>query len=102
MRFLQLRDNVPDDTENRSTNFMLKKLHENGSLNQENYKMFDEGYEFLSRLDHALRLTFGRSAILPNNLNILSKRLRITNLLETLTFHRLHVRHAYEDILLKK
>ena len=99
MRFLQLRDNVPDDSEDRSTQFMLKKLFENGSMNEENYLMFSEGYEFLSRLDHALRLTFGRSSILPNNLDRISKRLEITNLLETLTLHRLNIRHAYENIL---
>lgn len=99
MRFLQLRDNVPDDSENRSTLFMLKKLAEKVSLNDENFKMFYEGYEFLSKLDHALRLTFGRSAILPNNLEIISKRLKIENLLEILTFHRLNIRHAFEKIL---
>ncbi|MEK7724686.1 MAG: hypothetical protein AAB336_10085, partial [Acidobacteriota bacterium] len=99
MRFLQLRDNVPDDLENRSTLFMLKKLDENGSLSDENFQMLYEGYEFLNRLDHALRLTFGRSAILPNNLEAISKRLKIKNLLEVLTFHRLNIRSAYENIL---
>jgi glutamate-ammonia-ligase adenylyltransferase len=99
MRFLQLRDDVPDDSENRNTLFMLKKLHEKGSLNDENFKMFYDGYEFLSQLDHALRLTFGRSAILPNNLEIISKRLKIVNLLEVLTFHRLNIRAAYENVL---
>jgi glutamate-ammonia-ligase adenylyltransferase len=99
MRFLQLRDNVPDDAENRSTQFMLKKLFENRSLSEENYRMFNEGYEFLSELDHALRLTFGRSSILPNTLESVSKRLKIAGLLETLTFHRLNIRQAYENIL---
>lgn len=100
MRFLQLRDNVPDDSENRNTLFMLTKLHENGSLNKENYQMFYDGYEFLSRLDHALRLTFGRSAVLPNNLEMIAKRLKITNLLEVLTFHRLNIRQVYENIFI--
>ncbi len=102
MRFLQLRDNVPDDTENRSTQFMLKKLHQAGSLSAENYRMFNDGYDFLSRLDHALRLTFGRSAVLPNNLEIISKRLKNNNLLETLTLHRLNIRQAYENILVSQ
>lgn len=100
MRFLQLRDDVPDDLENRSTNFMLQKLFENGSLNQENFTAFSEGYQFLSKLDHALRLTIGRSNILPNDLEIISKRLNIINLLEVLTFHRLNIRSAYEKILI--
>ncbi|NJM52290.1 MAG: hypothetical protein HC846_02175 [Blastocatellia bacterium] len=90
---------MPDDSENRSTLFMLKKLAEKGSLSVENFKMLYEGYGFLSRLDHALRLTFGRSAVLPNNLEAISKRLKIDNLLEILTFHRLNIRSAYENIL---
>jgi [glutamine synthetase] adenylyltransferase / [glutamine synthetase]-adenylyl-L-tyrosine phosphorylase len=101
MRFLQLRDNVPDDAENRSSLFMLEKLAEKGSLKAENFKMFYEGYDFLSQLDHALRLTFGRSAVLPNNLEAISKRLKTNNLLEILTFHRLSIRTAYENILQK-
>lgn len=99
MRFLQLRDNVPDELENRTTLFMLKKLHEKGSLNDENFQMFYDGYEFLSRLDHALRLTFGRSAVLPNNWEIISQRLKLKNLLEVLNLHRLNIRTAYESVL---
>ena len=99
MRFLQLRDNVPDDLENRSTTFMLKKLFENGSLNDENFKSLNDGYSFLSQLDHALRLTIGRSNTLPNNLDVICKRLKIQNLEEILTFHRLNIRQAYENIL---
>ncbi len=102
MRFLQLRDNVPDDSANRSTQFMLKKLFESGSLSEENYRMFSEGYEFLSRLDHALRLTFGRSSILPTNLETISKRLKINNILERLTLHRLNIRQVYENVLMAK
>lgn len=99
MRFLQLRDNVPDDPENRSTNFMLQKLFENGSLDQESFTALDQGYEFLAKLDHALRLTVGRSNTLPNDLSSISKRLKTTELLEILTFHRLNIRSAYEKIL---
>lgn len=99
MRFLQLRDDVPDDSENRSTLFMLTKLREKGSLNDEDFHNLNNGYDFLSRLDHALRLTFGRSAVLPNNLEAISKRLKIDDLLEILTFHRLNIRSAYDDIL---
>ena len=35
VRFLQLRDAVPDDADNRSTAFILEKLHENESFNKE-------------------------------------------------------------------
>jgi [glutamine synthetase] adenylyltransferase / [glutamine synthetase]-adenylyl-L-tyrosine phosphorylase len=103
MRFLQLRDNIPDDTENRSTKFMLKKLYETGILDKENFDNFYNGYEFLSRLDHVLRLTIGRSNSLPNtNLNLIAQRLKLLNqqdLIEQLSIHRLNIRSTYEHIL---
>ncbi len=103
MRFLQLRDNIPDDTENRSTRFMLKKLYEFGSLDKENFDNFYNGYEFLSRLDHNLRLTIGRSNSLPSsNLDLIAQRLNLLNgkeLIEQLTLHRLNIRETYEQIL---
>ncbi len=99
MRFLQLRDNVPDDLENRSTEFMLRKLFEKGTLNQDNFAAFHNGYNFLSQLDHALRLTIGRSNVLPNKTELISKRLQITNLLEKLTIHRLAIREAFDNVL---
>ncbi len=66
VRFLQLRHNVPDDAENRSTDFILQKLRINGFLNEEDFQNFSSGYEFLSRLDHNLRLTVGRLTHLPS------------------------------------
>ncbi len=44
VRFLQLRDDVPDDAENRSTVFTLRKLYEDESLSRENYENFSAGY----------------------------------------------------------
>lgn len=106
MRFLQLRDNVPDDAENRSSAFMLKKLFENGSLAEADYKNLCEGYEFLSDLDHNLRLTIGRSKRVPasnrNVLEIVSGRMKLASaneLLEKLTFHRLNIRAAFDNVL---
>jgi glutamate-ammonia-ligase adenylyltransferase len=106
MRYLQLRDNIPDDLKDRSTSFMLRKLYENKSLSTEDFKNLAEGYSFLSELDHQLRLTIGRSTRLPianqNALQIISKRLKLDSpdyLLERLTFHRLNIRHSFENIL---
>lgn len=99
VRFLQLRDNFPDAPENRSTSFTLQKLYEKGSLEKETFTFLFEGYEFLSNLDHALRLTIGRSHTLPNDLSGISSILKTDNLLETLTIHRLNIRGAYEKIL---
>ncbi|MDQ3748106.1 MAG: hypothetical protein M3367_03670, partial [Acidobacteriota bacterium] len=106
VRFLQLRDNVPDDAETRTTDFMLKKLFENESLEKEAFENFSNGYAFLSELDHNLRLTVGRSSRLPlanqTALQTIVKRMKlesIKNLLEQLTFHRLNIRASFEAIL---
>ncbi len=105
VRFLQLRDRLPDAGENRSTVFMLEKLFENGSVNLEDHKNFSEGYKFLSRLDHNLRLTVGRSTRLPTAnrkaLETIAKRMKIESigkLLEALTFHRLNIRASFENV----
>ncbi len=106
MRFLQLRDNVQDDAENRSTVFMLKQLYENDSLNQEDFQNFTNGYEFLGELDHNLRLTIGRSTRLPlanrTVLQTIAKRMKldsVKDLLEKLTAHRLEIHASFENIL---
>jgi glutamate-ammonia-ligase adenylyltransferase len=106
MRFLQLRDNVPDDSENRSTTKMLVKLRENNSLNEEDFQYLLNGYLFLSQLDHNLRLIIGRSTLLPvanqKALQTITQRLELDSLAELhekLTFHRLHIRSSFENIL---
>ena len=106
MRYLQLRDNIPDDTANRSSAFMLCRLYENGSLSREDFENFSSGYEFLSELDHNLRLTVGRSTRLPvanqKALQIICERMNIpsiSDLNEKLTFHRLNIRASFENIL---
>ena len=105
-RFLQLRDNIPDEEQDRSTIFTLKKLLEKNSMTDEDFQNFSEGYKFLTELDHNLRLTNGRSTRLPianrNALQIISERMNlenIQNLLETLTFQRLNVRNSFENLL---
>ncbi len=105
VRFLQLRDNIPDDEKNRSTLFTLEKLYENDSLSAEDYQNFSKGYEFLTELDHHLRLTVGRSTRLPaanqTALQTIVKRMNlhsIQNLLENLTLHRLNIRASFENI----
>ena len=106
MRFLQLRDDFPDDARNRSTDFMLEKLYENKSLSSEDFANFSSGYLFLSELDHNLRLTVGRSTRLPianqKALQIICERMKIASInefLERLTFHRLNIRASFENIL---
>ncbi len=106
VRYLQLRDNLPDDGENRSTVYTLKKLHENKSLSAVDFENLLNGYKFISELDHNLRLTVGRSTSLPianrKAMQIISKRMNLpstNDLLEKLTFHRINIRSSFENIL---
>ena len=106
IRFLQLRDNVPDEDVNRSTDFTLLKLRENNSLDAESFEALFKGYEFLRRTDHALRLASKRSTRLPTNehplLIQISERLKFTSskdLLENLILHTANIRRAFEKLL---
>ncbi len=81
------------DTFLHSKNF-TKMIH----LSAEDYQNFSKGYEFLTELDHNLRLTIGRSTRLPSAnqtaLQTIVKRMNfssISKLLETLTLHRLNI-----------
>jgi glutamate-ammonia-ligase adenylyltransferase len=106
MRFLQLRDNVPDNDENRSTQFMLNRLFENHSLSAEDFSSLSQGHLFLSEIDHNLRLTVGRSNRLPlaNKLTLqtISERMNLDStddLFEKLSLHRIEIRSAFDNIL---
>ena len=64
-RYLQLRDNVPDDENDRSTAQSLNRLRNAGSLNAATFADLSEGYRYLRSVDHQARLIVGRSAALP-------------------------------------
>ena len=106
MRYLQLRDNIPDEGENRSTQFMLEKLYADKSLTRENFVALSKGHAFLNLLDHNLRLTGGRSNILPlankTALQIIATRMNLESaqdLHEQLALHRIEIHSAFENIL---
>jgi glutamine synthetase adenylyltransferase len=65
VRYLQLRDRVPDGEDSRSTRATLLRLREAGSISQEEFGALGEGYALLRELDHGLRLIAGRSTLLP-------------------------------------
>jgi [glutamine synthetase] adenylyltransferase / [glutamine synthetase]-adenylyl-L-tyrosine phosphorylase len=65
VRYLQLRDNIPDESEDRSTNATLDRLKSAGSLDSEDYDALRQGYALLRVIDHQLRVVIGRSARLP-------------------------------------
>jgi glutamate-ammonia-ligase adenylyltransferase len=64
-RYLQLRDDVPDEGEDRSTSSTLDRLEANGSLSARDYDALANGYALLRSVDHHLRLMIGKSASLP-------------------------------------
>ncbi|HYV23990.1 MAG TPA: hypothetical protein VE969_02040 [Pyrinomonadaceae bacterium] len=64
-RYLQLRDNVPDDENDRSTAQSLKSLRDAGSLDEATFGDLSDGYRYLRSVDHQARLVVGRSAALP-------------------------------------
>ncbi|MGH9874051.1 MAG: hypothetical protein ACRD9S_16490 [Pyrinomonadaceae bacterium] len=64
-RYLQLRDDLADEGENRSTLATLERLEANGSLESRDYEALSEGYELLRSVDHHLRLIVGKVAALP-------------------------------------
>jgi glutamine synthetase adenylyltransferase len=81
-------------------------LKQRGILSDENFAVLSEGYLFLRRLDHALRLVVGRAARLPDTghplLLIVSGRLKLESpdeLMQKLTAHRVEIRQCFEEIL---
>jgi glutamate-ammonia-ligase adenylyltransferase len=106
IRFLQLRDNISDDAANRSSGHMLEILHKNGSLDDREYSNLQAGYNFLSNLDHQIRLTIGRATLLPKaNLPALEKiaiRSGLSSyqqLIEQLSIHRIGIRESFESVV---
>jgi len=104
-RYLQLRDDVRDSEEHRSTGTIIELLRSRGSLDDETARELSGGYEFLALLDHCVRLTVGRSTRLPTGdqsaMKIITERMSLgsyTELLEQLTLHRLALREAFEKV----
>ena len=104
-RYLQLRDNIPDRDDHRSTIPVLRMLFENSSLAESQYDSLSSGYAFISELDHNIRLTTGRSRRLPPNQEIretIGRRMSLSDgsaLAETLALHRIAIRRAFEEVV---
>ncbi|HEX8398634.1 MAG TPA: hypothetical protein VF644_14465 [Pyrinomonadaceae bacterium] len=104
VRFLQLRDNVPDESENRSTFTSLERLRAAGSLDEEDFTVLSNGYDFLRRVDHSLRLAAGRATRIPSSshplLNQVAIRLQISEkeLLELLDLHTTEIRSVFNRL----
>ncbi len=105
-RYLQLRDEVPDEGEDRSTAFTLERLREEGSLSEDDFASLSSGYSLLRSIDHNLRLIVGRSTRLPDPNHVTAGDVAVRmglgsvfELQETLTAHMLAIREAYDRIL---
>jgi glutamate-ammonia-ligase adenylyltransferase len=64
-RYLQLRDDVADEGDDRSTLTTLARLEANGSLELQDFEALSHGYELLRAVDHYFRLILGKVAVLP-------------------------------------
>ncbi|MDQ3472780.1 MAG: hypothetical protein M3447_03490 [Acidobacteriota bacterium] len=65
-RYLQLRYDVADEGEDRSTSTTLERLHATGALSTPDFEALHHGYVLLRSIDHYLRLILGRQARLPS------------------------------------
>lgn len=105
-RYLQLRDDVRDEGEDRSTPSTIEHLEAAGSLSTEAAAALIDGYALLRSVDHHMRLIVGRSARLPASdhpaaRDITSKLgfISPSQLNETLVDRMREIREAYETIL---
>ncbi|PYS86784.1 MAG: hypothetical protein DMF62_14610 [Acidobacteria bacterium] len=105
-RYLQLANNIPNDSSDRSTPATLRLLLDHGATSQEIHDELLAGYNFLAYLDHCLRLVIGRTTRLPSGneraLETIADHMHLgtTNeLFGRLTLHRLQIRSAFESIV---
>jgi glutamate-ammonia-ligase adenylyltransferase len=105
-RYLQLRDEVLDEGEDRSTAFTLERLREEGSLAEEDFLVLSNGYSLLRSLDHNLRLIMHRSTRLPDPNHVAAKDVAtrtgfgsVSEMHETVTDQMRAIREAYNRIL---
>ncbi len=106
VRYLQLRDEVPDEGEDRSTAFTLERLREEGSLSEEDFLVLSNGYSLLRSVDHNLRLIMHRSTRLPDPNHVAAKDVAtrvgfesVSEMQETLTEQMRAIRETYNRIL---
>jgi glutamate-ammonia-ligase adenylyltransferase len=104
-RYLQLRDDLADEGENRSTMTTLARLEANGSLETRDHEALSLGYVLLRAVDHHLRLIAGKVASLRSTdypaFREIAKKLDFAtpeDLAETLSERMQAIRGAYGRI----
>jgi glutamate-ammonia-ligase adenylyltransferase len=105
-RYLQLRDEVLDAGEDRSTAFTLERLREEGSLSEDDFSTMSTGYSLLRSIDHNLRLIVGRSTRLPDPNHVTARDVAgrmgfesVAELQQTLIEQMEAIRDSYNRIL---
>jgi glutamate-ammonia-ligase adenylyltransferase len=105
-RYLQLRDEVMDEGDDRSTSFTLERLREEGSLSEDEFLVLSSGYSVLRSIDHNLRLIVGRSTRLPDPNHVTARDVAarmgfpsVSELQQTLTGHMQAIRATYKRLL---
>ena len=106
-RYLQLRDEVMDEGEDRSTAFTLERLREEGSLSEDDFLVLSSGYSLLRSIDHSLRLIITRrSTRLPDPNHAAAKDVAtrvgfesVDEMQKTLIDQMKAIRAAYDRIL---
>jgi glutamate-ammonia-ligase adenylyltransferase len=105
-RYLQLRDNIPDEGDDRSTISTLSRLQIAGSLTIEDHEVLLRGYQLLRKVDHEQRLLVGRSARLrgpdhPASRDIAKKLASgsADELIETVERDMASIRAAFDRIM---
>src|SRR6266536_220667 len=105
-RYLQLREDVPDQGDDRSTPATLERLESVGALTPGDAAALSDGYALLRSVDHHMRLLVGRSARLPatdhpaaRDIAVKLGFLSATQLNETLLERMQEIRGVYERIL---
>lgn len=104
-RYLQLRYDVPDEGDDRSTTTTLERLRATAALSTSEFEALHGGYVLLRSIDHYLRLILGRQARLPSVdhpalqdiaklLNFKSAKVLHATLLEKMT----GIREAYDSV----
>ena len=93
-RYLQLRDRIYYPPE-RGTTALIKHLGERGALRQEQAETLFEGYSFLRRLDHWMRLLLDRPGpVLPASHVALGAIARALAFDQPEAVEREHARHS--------
>ena len=105
VRYLQLRDDISDEGDDRSTASTLERLERAGSLEMDDYEALSAGYELLRAVDHHLRLIVGKVASLPSSDHSESAEIAMklgfktaADLHETLLSRMRAIREAYDRI----